>query len=133
MALATIDSLRSVVSAGGRGDSVGALDRLGVHDPRRRLGVALLLLATHLLTQRVVQLVQCPIVPPPGEVPVHRLPWRKVLGQHPPRTPSTVEIEDRVDDLTSAMDERTAPGARGGSLGSNDSTIDHCPSVKSVG
>jgi hypothetical protein len=104
----------SVVPACLSGDGVGALDRLRVDDPRRRLDVLAALLDPDPLAQRVVDAVDGAVLAPPVEVPVHGLPGREVLGQHPPRAARAVDVQDRVDDLALVMLGRAArrPGRR---------------------
>src|SRR5664279_6175447 len=92
-----------VKAAARRRDGVRALDRLRVHDPRRRLCAATLG-DTHLLAQSVVQRLQRAVVTPVAEVPIYRLPRREVIRQHPPRptscllyTSDAADEEDSVD------------------------------------
>ena len=107
MALAAVDLLARVKTAARRADGVRALDRLRVHDPRRRLCAATLA-DTHLLTQLVVQRLQRAVVTPVTKIPIYGLPRREVLRQHPPRPTSTHVIKDRVDDLPLIVNSRAA-------------------------
>src|SRR5665811_1442745 len=67
---------------------------------------------TRTRAQRIVNTIKGAVLAPVAEVPVHGLPRREVLGQHPPRSARPHVIQDRVDDLTLGVLDRTTPGTR---------------------
>jgi hypothetical protein len=48
---------------------------------------------------------------PPPEIPVHGVPWRKVVRQLPPRAPRPVRVQVCLDDAPPRMDRRAATAA----------------------
>src|SRR5664279_2911356 len=84
MSLASVDFLARVVAAGAGPHGVGALDRLGIHDPGGCHRVPPHGIADG-IAQRVVDPVGGALRVPPLEVPVHGVPRREVVRQLPPR------------------------------------------------
>ena len=70
------------------------------------------------------------VVGPGLEVPVHRLPRRKVMRQLAPRAAGPVQIQDRVHDPTARTGRRAPARARTSTIGAISS---HCASVRSDG
>jgi hypothetical protein len=108
--LAAVDLLGVIPAPGGPGHGVGGAGRLGVDHRRGRLGIPARGLAD-LGAQRIVQPGQRAVVPPGGEVAVHRLPRREVGGQVPPGAPGPVQVQDRFHDPPGRPDPGPAPVA----------------------
>ena len=88
-------------------------DALAVNDTRAGGGL-LADTASHLLTQLVVDVLPGAIEAPTPVVVMCRAPRRELVGQMPPRTAGTHEIEDTVDDLTHFDRAWPAAGVGGG-------------------
>src|SRR5262249_38990076 len=77
---------------------------------RTRLGITPRLVPGGLYEHGVEPLPQSAVGPTP-EVPIHRLPGRKIPGQHAPLTPRARDVENRVEDQPHCPLARTAPEA----------------------
>lgn len=102
VAFAAIAPFAGVIPARVGTDGVGAGDRLGVDDARRRHRVAAHGVAQP-VAQRIVDVVDGAVVTPAFEVPVHGLPRWEVVRQLPPRTAGAQHVEDGVDDLAAGV------------------------------
>src|SRR5215470_17007677 len=127
MPFAPFDVFAFVVAA--FASQLGGLDTLAVETARRRVLVAVRLLAD-LGAQGVVEALPGSTVAPLTEIPVYTGPFGIFMGQHPP-------LDAPVDDIKEGIDHRShlqlagAPTWLGG--GSKSLIRSHSASVRSVG
>jgi hypothetical protein len=79
--------------------ATGGLDRLTIENPSTRLA-ALASSHSDIAPEQIRHPLPGPVLPPTPEVLGDNLPWRKVVGQQAPRTATTEDIKDRLQDLT---------------------------------
>src|SRR3989304_243522 len=77
---------------------LGRLDALGIDDRRRWTRVASGS-DPHLVTQRVVDALPCPVITPDAEIVIDRLPVREVVRECAPLDAVAHDIDDGIDDL----------------------------------
>lgn len=97
MALAACDLLARVDTLAGGRDVGGGLDALGVQHARAWFGVPACGLADQ-SAEQAVELVECAVLLPGGEVSIDGFPRREVVGKVAPGDPGPVHIQDRVHD-----------------------------------
>ena len=104
MTFAPRDLLARIVAACSR--LVRGLDRLAVHDGRRRGHPAAFGLA-HTVTQNVVNELPRPVLAPNPEVTIDGLPRTKVTGQKPPGTARSDHVKDGVEQTAPIQRDRS--------------------------
>src|SRR5580692_7155868 len=77
------------------------LHGLTVHNGGARSRLALIR-SPHFFSQGVVDAQPCAIASKTPEIPIDGLPRTVLLGQHPPRTSATNDVQDSIDNLTCA-------------------------------
>ena len=78
--------------------AVGDLDRLRVKDARTGFSGAPKPF-TRVSSKLSVHLLEDPILAPAPKIVIHGSPRRKIVGKHPPGTPTSQDVEDRIDNL----------------------------------
>ena len=138
--ITSVDLLARVEPAHRRADGVGAPDRLSVHAARRGHRIPAFSVA-HPVPQRVVQPVHQAVLAPPLEVPEHRRPRRKVMGQLTPRASGAIQVQDRLHNAATRMHRGTTTPAwlrhqrfdqrplRVGEIGWITLTLGHTPTL----
>ena len=86
--------------------------RLAVDDGRTRCGITTLM-NSHLLTQRLIHILPYPFHSPEAEVVIDSLPWREVMGKHPPGYSTPDNVEYGVEDLPHICGARSSAGSGG--------------------
>jgi hypothetical protein len=109
VAFAAVDLLAGVVAAAGAGDGLSAVQRLGVDQCGGGLPVPLFDVLADLFRQVVMHAGQSAVAGPGLEVVVDEFVVREVRRQGVPLAAGAVEVADRVDDVTTRVDDRASP------------------------